>query len=132
MTTPAANPRSSLTDLAGTAASTLCAVHCGAVALLPGVLAAAGLAWLLNEDLEWLFVATAAALGSCAAWLGYAAHRRHVVVWWLLLSSAGLLVSRLLEAAELPGGVAVGLLSGVSLAIGHLSNLRATRACRAC
>lgn len=68
-------------DAVGTTVSLACAVHCLALPLVVGLLPALGLAHLLDERIEWAFVATTAIIG--VASLGPAAWRtRARAGWW--------------------------------------------------
>ncbi|MFK7990521.1 MAG: MerC domain-containing protein [Sandaracinaceae bacterium] len=99
MTTDDARPASppSLVDRLGALASSLCAVHCLLVALLPASLAALGLGSLLGHGAEWVFVALSIGFATVALVMGWRRHRSFAIAALLVLGIAGLLVSRGLE-----------------------------------
>jgi len=132
---PAAPPRhapSPALDRFGAAVSCACAAHCvllpGAVALLPAL----GVAWLLDDRVEWGLLATALVIGVAslgpAAWRGRGARGAFGPVL-LFAAGAALLVAARMgvgEAAETPL-----VLAGAALvAAAHLANQRRAR-CRA-
>jgi hypothetical protein len=61
-------------DHLGTAASTVCAVHCVLTGLALGLLSVAGLQFMASEQAEVAFVAVAVGIGAMALIHG---HRRH-------------------------------------------------------
>lgn len=142
-------------DRLGALASTLCAVHCAACALLPAAFGALGLGFLLGHEIEWAFTLIAVALATGALVFGWRRHRSRPVVLLLALGIVGLLVSRGIEMgsehhehathepvshsstpkthheadegdAHLTGTI-VGVAAGLLLLSGHLLNIRATR-----
>ncbi|MEM8962246.1 MAG: MerC domain-containing protein [Acidobacteriota bacterium] len=115
-------------DRLGTLASALCAVHCALCALLPTLLVAWGLGALLTHEAEWTFTLLAVVLGVAALVLGWRKHQS----WWIAsilgVGIVGLLASRFLEeGGGETVGVVIGVAAGLSLVVGHLSNLQAIR-----
>lgn len=128
-----ASPTSPLVDRLGVMASTACAVHCALVALLPAILATAGLSALLGEEAEWGFVLAAATLGGVAMVTTWRRHKRVGPVPAFAVGIAGLLAARFMEEAGIEGpGTAVAVVSGGLLVLGHLLSLRRGRRVAAC
>ncbi|MDA8016917.1 MAG: MerC family mercury resistance protein [Thermoanaerobaculia bacterium] len=115
-------------DRIGVFASSACAAHCALSAFLPSALGALGLGVLLGHEAEWGFVLVAVAFAATALLLGWLRHRSGFVAAVLAIGIGGLLLARMMEEAGSSGaGTATGLLAGVVLVTGHLSNLRASR-----
>ena len=116
-------------DRAGTVASSVCAVHCVAVALLPW-LAAGMLGALTRAWMEALLITLALAIGAGAIVSGFVRVHRDPRPGLLLLAGAACLTVRavLLEgsALELP----CSLVGAASLIAAHRFNARCCR--RAC
>lgn len=115
-------------DRFGTLASSACAVHCVLSASLPEALGAFGLGALLGHGAEWGFTLVAIVFAAAALLLGWRRHRSLRVVSILGAGITALLLARLLEeVGGRAGGTALGVLAGLTLVVGHLSNIRASR-----
>ena len=102
MSAPAPGPTPNETvDRIGAIASSLCAVHCAVVALLPAVLGSLGLGALLGHEAEWVFTIIAIAFAAGAAILGWRRHKSNAVLAILAIGIVGLLASR---GIEMSGG----------------------------
>jgi hypothetical protein len=119
-------------DRAGVLVSGACAVHC---ALLPLVVAAVpvlGLGRMLDERVEWAFIAATALVGATAHLRAYWCDHRHVAPTLIFASGFSLvLCARLvLEGHHLePYAVGIG---GVLTAASHWANRRLCRCCTQC
>ena len=91
------NSRGDWTDRFGALASSLCAVHCGACALLPWAFGALGLGFLVGHEAEWVLTLVAVAFGMGALILGWRLHGSVLVTSVLALGIIGLLLARGLE-----------------------------------
>lgn len=115
-------------DKVGAASSTLCAVHCATTAAIPSALAALGIGALTGPAFEWGFTAIAVVLATAALVLSW---KRHPVRWIgavFVMGILGLVGSRLLETAGVHGlGPALGVVSGIALAVAHIASIRANR-----
>jgi len=119
---------SKVVDRLGTFASTACAVHCLASALLPSAIAALGLGALFGHEAEWGFTLGAVALAVAALGLGWPKHRSPGIATLLLIGVMGLLGARLVEEAGVHGaGTALGVVAGLALVAGHVWGIRITR-----
>lgn len=115
-------------DRAGVLASSVCAIHCALVAVLPGVLSAAGLAMLLSHEAEWAFTIAAVTFAAVALTVGWRRHRSLMVASALGAGIVGLVAARLVEEAGVDGvGLALALFGGAILVTGHVANIRAAR-----
>lgn len=122
-------PSSVIADRLGIAASSACAVHCAATALVPGVLGVLGLGALLGHEAEWGFTLSAVVLAGAALWHGWRVHRSVQIALLFAAGIAGLMLSRVVEEAGIDGvGTGLGVLAGLALVAAHVSNIRATRA----
>lgn len=121
-------PTASLDRIGGTA-SVVCAVHC---ALMPAIfpfLPLLGIAWLADERVEWGLLVTTAVVATAAIGRGYLHHRRRSPAALVLTGLAFVLAGRLSEQAGwfiAPVLMAVG---GVTVALGHWQNHRASCQC---
>lgn len=118
-------------DRLGLIASTACALHCAATALVPTALTVLGASALLGHEAERVFTFVAVGVASLALVLGWRKRGVSGATLGLSIGIAGLLAARLLEDMGGHGhehglGLAVGLsvLSGGALVTGHLLNLR--------
>ena len=84
-------------DRCGAFASTMCAVHCLACALLPATLAALGLDFLIGHETEWLLTIIAVLFGITALVLSWRSHRNTYILLALSIGIVGLLSARVLE-----------------------------------
>jgi hypothetical protein len=112
-------------DRLGIFASLGCAIHC---ALMPLFLSVLPL-FLQSERLEWVLVGVSAGLGLTSLALGYHRHRIKLPLCVLALGLALLVSGRFVEEAEGVGGVALVVIGGLGVALGHLLNHRQS-ACR--
>ncbi|MEM1206456.1 MAG: MerC family mercury resistance protein [Acidobacteriota bacterium] len=87
-------------DRFGVVASSLCAIHCAATALLPAAFGILGLGWLLAHEAEWVFTLVAVAFAAGALIFTWRRHRSYGVVVLLVLGIVGLLASRGIESAS--------------------------------
>lgn len=114
-------------DRLGLVASTACALHCAATALVPTALTVLGASALLDHEAEWVFTFVAVGVASLALVLRWRKRGISGATLGLAVGIAGLLAARLLEDMGGHGhGFTVGLsvLSGGALVTGHLLNLR--------
>lgn len=115
---------SPVTDRLGILASTACAGHCAAAALLPTLFGALGLSALLGHEAEWAFTLAAVAVGGFALFSAQSPAAKLA----FSVGIAGLLAARFVEEAGVHGlGTAIAIASGASLVFGHVQNLRALR-----
>ena len=119
-------------DRAGILVSGACAIHC---TLLPLLIAAApvlGLGRLLDDRVEWGFIALTAVVGSAAHLRAYVADRRHVAPGLIFAAGFALvLCARLFVEDRRLTPYTVGL-GGILAAVSHYANLRMCRCCGAC
>lgn len=121
-------PETQYVDRLGALASTLCAVHCALSASLPEVLAAFGLGALLGHEVEWVFTLLAIGIATAALLWGWQKHRSPRVASALGTGIVALLLARLLEAALVaPLGMMLSVVAGLTLVVGHLSSISASR-----
>ena len=85
------------TDRFGSVASSMCALHCAICAFLPLAFSAAGLGFLLGQDMEWLFSIVAILFGLAALMLAWRQHRSKQVGALLVFGIVGIMASRALE-----------------------------------
>ncbi len=116
-------------DRLGLVASTVCALHCAATALVPTALTVLGASALLEHEAEWVFTFVAVGFASLALALGWRSRGVSGATVGLGIGIAGLLAARLLEDLGGHGhghglGVGLSVLSGGALVTGHLLNLR--------
>jgi hypothetical protein len=125
------NPGHRRVDRWGALASATCAVHCVLSAFLPQALAAVGLGILLGHEAEWGLTLVALVFASAALYLGYRKHRSARVAATLGAGIVALLLARFLEEslAE-PVGIGLSVLAGLTLVLGHFSNIRAAHRVR--
>lgn len=115
-------------DRFGAMASTACALHCLLGPSLPGVLGALGLGALLGHGTEWAFTLLALVFAATALFLGWRRHRSVRVISMLGAGVTALLLARLLEhALDEAAGAVLSVLAGLTLVVGHVSNIRASR-----
>jgi len=113
-------------DQLGSVASFACAVHCALTGLALGVLSSAGLGFVGNPILEFLFIGSTVALGLWAVVRGYRLHHSwHPPVLFL----CGIAMIFLAHKNE-PGWV-FSVLGGALLITFHWINQKLTRQCRA-
>jgi hypothetical protein len=118
-------------DHLGIVASCACVAHCVLTPVLISALPILGLNFLVEEQMEWIFVGAAALIGGFSLVPAYL--KRHRKCRSLLLFASGillLLVARLWieEKIEVPVVIA-GMLLIVS---SHLINLRLCQSCELC
>jgi hypothetical protein len=117
-------------DSVGAAVSIACAIQCSVFPLLIGVLPLLGLGFLLDPQIESIFLVAAAVLGISSFAAGFRAHRRLYI--FLFLAGALVLIfgGRKLvdESLELPMVVTGSLV----LATGHFVNWRLCHRCTEC
>lgn len=117
-----------LVDRLGVVASAACAVHCVGVALVPAVLAAAGLSALLAHDAEWTFTLVAVGFAALALVMSWRRHGALEPVLAFAIGITGLLAARFLEEAGSHGlGTTMAVCSGAVLVLGHALSLRLRR-----
>ena len=81
----------------GAFASTICALHCAACALLPATLTAIGLGFLIGHETEWLLTVFAVFFASAAFVLSWRSHKNLFIMASLSIGIVGLLSARVLE-----------------------------------
>lgn len=135
-------------DKAGAVASSVCALHCAACALLPAAFGSLGFGVLFDPQVEMTFTAIAIIFALGALILGWQRHRSLSVASLLFIGVLGLLISRGIEvtSADHHGshhvheetndtgfshhyGSAIGIVAGLFLLTGHIRNHRAIRCC---
>jgi hypothetical protein len=84
-------------DRMGALASSLCAIHCAACALLPTAFGALGVDFLLGHKSEWLFTLIAIAFAVGALVMSWRQHRSRAIALLLIVGIAGLFASRGIE-----------------------------------
>ena len=89
--------QSGWTDRFGSAASTLCAIHCAVCALAPAAFAAIGMGFLLSHEAEIGLNLVAIAFGAAALMWALRQHRNSRVITLLAVGIVALVVSRGLE-----------------------------------
>ena len=120
-------------DRVGTFASSACVVHCAICAVAPGILAALGISWFAGHKTEWAFTIIAVVIALAAILSAWRSHRSHMALTFLSVGAIGLLLSRSVEEGGSHAlGTAIGIVSGLALLSGHLSNIRMTRARNSC
>ena len=113
-------------DGVGIIASTLCALHCLAGAILAG---ASGAVQLFNDErLELVFAVVAVVVAVFALTSGFKKHGRKAVVLLGLLGVGALAASRFDEWAIVGVEVLLSVLGAALLVTAHVLNLRALRA----
>lgn len=117
-------------DSIGAAVSFTCAIHCSVLPLLIGVLPLLGLSFLLDHEIESIFLVAAVVLGGSSFGVGFRAHRRMYVFLFLVGALTLIFMGRQLvdERLELP--LVVG--GSLVLAAGHFVNRRLCRLCSDC
>ena len=118
-------------DRIGFWASTICAIHCGAVPLLLTVLPLLGLEYLTDPRLEWSMIAMSAAIALSSLISGYRKqHKRFTALVVFGCGIVTILVSRLLAANELEH--ILGPIGATGIAASHAINYRLCKWCRFC
>ena len=87
-------------DRFGAVASSLCAVHCAAVALLPLAFGALGLSFLAGHSAEWSFTLLAIVFALFALNISWRKNRSVPVTALLIIGIVGLLASRFIEMSS--------------------------------
>jgi len=87
-------------DRFGAVASSLCAVHCAAVALLPLAFGALGLSFLAGHTAEWGFTLLAIVFAVFAMNMSWRKNRSVPVTALLVIGIVGLLASRFIEMSS--------------------------------
>lgn len=120
-------------DWAGTATSSLCALHCALLPAVAAILPTVGLGFLAGEATEAALIAASAALGSISLGLGFRRHRSCRALAVLATGLGMLVLGRFAEAqdAEVVGMIAV-VSGGLAIAGSHLLNRRLCRMCSRC
>ena len=84
-------------DRFGAFASTACALHCAACALVPASLTALGLDFLIGHEVEWALAGLAILFALVALFMGVKSHGNSLIIAILALGIAGLLTARIME-----------------------------------
>ena len=84
-------------DRFGAVASTACAIHCAACALIPASLAALGLDFLIGHKTEWALAGVAMVFAFIALIMSIRSHRNGLIIAALSIGIVGLLSARILE-----------------------------------
>lgn len=117
-------------DLTGATSAILCAVHCVATALFATVLPLFGMSALLDERVEFTFLATAVLLGAGSLGLGLR-HHRDVRPVLLLLVGLSLLFGLRPQFEEGSTAEVLVVIAGAAmLVVAHLFNLRVSQCSR--
>ena len=87
-------------DRFGAIASSVCAVHCATVALLPLAFGALGLSFLAGHEAEWMFTLVAVAFAAVALNVNWRKNHSTQVTTLLILGIVGLLASRAIEMSS--------------------------------
>lgn len=113
-------------DRFGTWAGLLCAVHCGALAIAPALVALAGVGALWSSSAEWIAVGLSSTFALLGAVFGFRRHRRGWVALLFVLAVVWMLGTRWLEQSGSHGPWFAGLcaLGGVVAALAHVVNRR--------
>jgi hypothetical protein len=120
-------------DRVGATASTLCAIHCALMPIVITILPLIGLGFLADERLEWMLVATSAAMGISSVCLGHREHKQKRAAAMLCLGLSLLAVGRLAEERKLGRySVVIVVLGGLTVASAHIINRRLCMSCRSC
>jgi len=125
-------------DKAGAWASGLCAIHCAAVALAPGLLMAVGLGGALTHEFEWATTGAAVLIGILAGIQGFRTHGSWGILGGFLTMAWAMVAVRLLDHWVAEGGTVAGhtlpympaifaVLAGIGMIWMHLLNLRRSR-----
>jgi hypothetical protein len=91
------------------------------------VLGALGLGALLGHGTEWGFTLLSLVFAATALFLGWRSHRSVRVISMLGAGATALVLARLLEHAMEAAGAVLSVLAGLTLVVGHISNIRASR-----
>jgi hypothetical protein len=119
-------------DRAGIFVSGACAVHCTLLPLLIAALPVLGIGRLLDERVEWGFIAATALVGATAHVRAYWCDHRHVAPGFIFATGFSFVLSaRLFLESHQLGSYAVGL-GGCLAAASHWANLRMCRCCADC
>ena len=89
--------RQSTLDSCGAFASTMCALHCAACALLPATLTTLGLGFMIGHKTEWVLTIIAVVFAIAALVLSWRSHRNLLIMAALSIGITGLLTARVLE-----------------------------------
>ena len=103
-----------------------CAIHCIAVPLFLGVLPALGLGFLADHEFDLTIVAIASVCALFAARSGWRAHGDRRIVAGFFGAILLLVMGHALGEESLAGRIP-SVLGGLTLAVTHLINLRASR-----
>jgi hypothetical protein len=125
-------------DRAGAWASGLCAIHCAAVALAPGLLVALGLGGALSHEFEWATTGAAVLIGVLAGVQGYRSHGSWGILAGFLTMAWAMVAVRFLDHWVAGGGTIVGhqvpylpaifaTMAGIGMVWMHMLNLRRGR-----
>lgn len=122
-------------DRAGTWASGLCAIHCAAVALAPGLLMAVGLGGALSHEFEWATTGAAVLIGILAGIQGFRSHGSWGILAGFLTMAWALVAVRFLDHWVTEGGTILGhtvpylpavfaVIAGIGMVWMHMLNIR--------
>ena len=92
-------------DRFGMVASSLCAIHCAASAMIPALFSALGLGLLLSHETEWVFTLIAIAIATSAAVISWRQTRSIIILTLFAVGILGLLGSRVIEMGSDHHGV---------------------------
>lgn len=116
-------------DRVGALCSGVCAAHCGSSAFFPHIIAALGLTAWFGHTSEWALTTLAVSFASIACvvtWRRLGPHWIHTV---FATGIIGLVAARAMEEMNVHGvSWALGIVSGVLLASGHVLSMLLTRA----
>ena len=119
-------------DRAGMLVSSACAIHCTLLPLLIAAMPVFGLGRLLDERVEWGWIAATALVGATAHLRAYWRDHQHVAPGIIFaIGFACVLSARLFLESHRLGPYAIGL-GGCLAAASHWANLRLCRCCAGC
>jgi hypothetical protein len=123
---PVRRPAALRADLAGAGLALACAIHCAALPLLTGLLAAGGLGWLASERFGHGVLAVSLALAGASLGRGIRRHRSSVPLTLLGLALPCFALAELVLAT--PSAVAsAASAGGLLVATAHVHNRRLLR-----
>lgn len=116
-------------DRLGAGLSLACAVHCALQPLLLIALPVIGLGFLMNEQLENLFLIFSVSLATWALLSGLRVHGNRQVLWPLSLGIVLIFSSRIFNGLELPLAVAGAIGISTSHILNHLYQQQMRQCC---
>jgi hypothetical protein len=119
-------------DRAGILVSGACAVQCAVLPLLLAAMPIIGFARMLDERIEWMFLAGTGVIGGVAHVRAYARDHRHTAPGLIFaVGFSTVLGTRLLLDKDRPAPIAMAV-GGLLAAASHYANLHLCRCCDEC